>query len=159
MQVSLFQKLYGQSPIVFGSFPSLHAAWPIVITIFSPSFRFVKVVGGIYTAIVWWAAMYLNHHFFVDLLGGAIFTAFAYVIATQSIAYLERRWRHKIYSKGYLKWTVLNAGQVITKEKEDEDEDEDEVELVINIPDLCPEVEECWTPSKQRRTMTSHKEH
>jgi len=148
LQFGLFRKLYGQSPIVFGSFPSLHAAWPIVITIFSPNHTVFKVIGCIYVAIVWWAAMYLNHHFLVDLIGGAVFTAFSYVVATQSIKRMVKRFKHKIYSRGSgVKWT-MNAGQLMMKEKDDDIE----CEVMIDLPNLCQD--DCWTPSKPRRLVS-----
>lgn len=145
----LFKRLYGQSPIVFGSFPSLHAAWPIVISIFSPKHVAVKTVGYFYVATVWWAAVYLEHHYFVDLIGGAVFTAFSYMVATHTINGLVKRYKHQIYSRGSgVKWTMMNAGQVMMKEK-----DEDiECELVIDLPNMCQD--DCWTPSKARRLVS-----
>lgn len=91
----LFHSLYGQSPIVFGSFPSLHAAWPIVITTFVPG-KALKILGSIYTAIVWWAAIYLNHHFLVDLIGGGIFATFSILLCTQTMALCLHYFKDKI---------------------------------------------------------------
>jgi len=73
LSLPLFQSMYGQNPVVFGSFPSLHGAWPFLISIYTPS----SVLGSfkwIYVAWVWWAALYLKHHYLVDLLGGALYT-------------------------------------------------------------------------------------
>lgn len=150
LQFDLFRKLYGQSPIVFGSFPSLHAAWPIVITMFAPRNIIIKTIGYIYIVTVWWAAMYLNHHFFVDLIGGAVYTAFSYMVAIQSINIMIKRYQHKIFSSGSgVKWNMMNAGQLIMKEKEDDVE----CELLIDLPNLCQE-DSCWTPSKSRRLVS-----
>jgi hypothetical protein len=33
--ITLFRGMYGSNPVVFGSFPSLHAAWPLLIALFS----------------------------------------------------------------------------------------------------------------------------
>jgi len=35
---------------------------------------------GFYTFLVWWAALYLNHHYFVDLIGALVFVVFFYAI-------------------------------------------------------------------------------
>eukprot|EP00761_Pharyngomonas_kirbyi_P006246 gb/GECH01006252.1/.p1 GENE.gb/GECH01006252.1/~~gb/GECH01006252.1/.p1 ORF type:complete len:241 (+),score=36.25 gb/GECH01006252.1/:1-723(+) len=70
---SFYSNLYGTSPVVFGSFPSLHAAWPFMIAIFKPSPTKLMYV---YSFWVWFAAVYLWHHFFVDILGGIIYAVF-----------------------------------------------------------------------------------
>mmetsp|Transcript_12023 Transcript_12023/g.21764 ORF Transcript_12023/g.21764 Transcript_12023/m.21764 type:complete len:329 (-) Transcript_12023:119-1105(-) len=66
-----YQNLYGsvQNKVVFGSFPSLHAAWPYMLASFRP------VIGWkmwVYTFWVWWAALYLQHHYILDLIGAAV---------------------------------------------------------------------------------------
>jgi hypothetical protein len=145
LRFGLFRRLYGQSPIVFGSFPSLHAAWPIAITIFAPEYKVAKLGGTLYIATVWWAAMYLNHHFLVDLLGGAVFTAFSYFVSTQSIALMTRHMKHKIYSRGCLKW-------VLTGEKGKD------VELVvIDMPD-CFEENDAGMSRTPQRERSARKE-
>jgi len=86
LQFSLFEDLYGNSPIVFGSFPSLHAAWPFLIAAYFSHIRYEETGGGNrwkfslgfftrwgYVLWVWWAAIYLKHHYLVDLAGGALY--------------------------------------------------------------------------------------
>eukprot|EP01118_Nematostelium_gracile_P002172 TRINITY_DN12403_c0_g1_i1.p1 TRINITY_DN12403_c0_g1~~TRINITY_DN12403_c0_g1_i1.p1 ORF type:complete len:399 (-),score=65.38 TRINITY_DN12403_c0_g1_i1:65-1261(-) len=124
----LFKKLYGQSPIVFGSFPSLHAAWPVAITLFLPDYKWLKAIGVLYCAIVWWAAMYLNHHFFIDVLGGGIFVAFSYFVSTQSIHIISKYMKVKIYARGF-KWIVMA------------DRGKDVELVVVNIPTAMGEKE------------------
>jgi len=144
LHFALFSRLYGQSPIVFGSFPSLHAAWPIVITIFAPDHKLLKFGGILYVTIVWWAAMYLNHHYLVDLLGGALFTAFSYFVATQSISLMEKHLKHRIYSRGSLKWIVMSS-----------DKGRDLELVVVDIPESFEEGEAGMTwssPSRDRNT-------
>jgi len=97
----LFATVYGNSPIVFGSFPSLHAAWPIMITIFTPPLKSLKILGVVYAAIVWWAALYLNHHFLVDLLGGLAFVIFSYHFGMLGIQVIQ----------SLLKETILSPSQ------------------------------------------------
>ena len=43
-----------------------------MISLFAPTFG-TKLLGFWYTASVWWAAVFLNHHFIVDLLGGLVY--------------------------------------------------------------------------------------
>jgi hypothetical protein len=82
LSMNFFYSVYSSSPVVFGSFPSLHAAWPFLMTIFTIADPIGNVAGrvfAVYTATVWWAAMYLAHHFMVDLVGGALYALAVYV--------------------------------------------------------------------------------
>jgi len=99
LHVPLFESVYGNSPIVFGSFPSLHGAWPIMITIFMPGYRALKAVGVLYAVLVWWAAMYLNHHYLVDLIGGAIYVAFSYSFGMLTIRFLFSKFHDNMYGR------------------------------------------------------------
>jgi len=101
LQYPLFRNLYGHSPIVFGSFPSLHGAWPIVITIFAPNIRSLKLIGSCYVALVWWAAVYLNHHFMVDLIGGALYVLVSYYLGAWTMKGLKRLFRDRMLSPSY----------------------------------------------------------
>jgi membrane-associated phospholipid phosphatase len=101
LQYPLFRNLYGHSPIVFGSFPSLHGAWPIVITIFAPSIRSLKIIGTSYVILVWWAALYLNHHFLVDLVGGGLYVAVSYYIGSWTLKALKKLFRDKMLSPSF----------------------------------------------------------
>jgi len=81
--ISLFKNMYGTNPVVFGSFPSLHAAWPFTIAMYSSN----KILGRwkwIYVVWVWWAAIYLHHHFIIDVLGGIGFSLFVLYLARPS---------------------------------------------------------------------------
>jgi len=66
-----YQSLYGSSrnAVVFGSFPSLHAAWPYMIASFRPQIGWPM---WLYTFWVWWAALYLQHHYLADLVSAAV---------------------------------------------------------------------------------------
>jgi len=99
LTIQLFHRLYGQSPLVFGSFPSLHGAWPLMMMLFVPKTG-LKAVFAFYGAWVWWAAMYLNHHFLVDLIGGALYVAMSYVLGLWVMGrWLNHpTWSQKIYN-------------------------------------------------------------
>lgn len=78
---SFFHAMYHDGgKVVFGSWPSLHGAWPYLMAIFAPTSagRTGQAVAWAYVALVWWAALYLQHHWFVDLLGGALYAEVAY---------------------------------------------------------------------------------
>ena len=83
VETSVFGGLYGQSPLVFGSFPSMHAAWPFLIALYSTylSLPFYRL-HWLYMLWVWFAAVYSAHHYLIDLIGGAIYTLVALFIST-----------------------------------------------------------------------------
>jgi membrane-associated phospholipid phosphatase len=83
LHMKFFHGIYTSSPVVFGSFPSLHAAWPMMIAVFAPQGSLLARVAWFYVIWVWWAAMYLRHHFFVDCVGGAL-----YVLAALNVSRL-----------------------------------------------------------------------
>jgi membrane-associated phospholipid phosphatase len=70
----VFESLYKRNKVVFGSFPSLHVAWPSLIALYEP---FPRLLGGIvpWLYVVWvgWAALYLEHHYLVDWIGGCLY--------------------------------------------------------------------------------------
>jgi len=77
LQISIFDNIYSNSPVVFGSFPSLHAAWPFMIACYAEPNSVVGKFTWFYVLAVWWAALYLKHHYMVDLIGGAIYVLLA----------------------------------------------------------------------------------
>jgi len=69
------------NPNHFAAIPSLHGAYPIVISLFAfLKFRKYQTLFILYSVLTWWAAVYLNHHYIIDLLIAAIYVAAAYWI-------------------------------------------------------------------------------
>jgi len=97
LHIPLFSSIYGNSPIVFGSFPSLHGAWPIMITLFTPAGKKFKIMGSIYSGLVWWAALYLNHHYLTDLLGGLLFVILNYFLGLSLLKFITNHLKERIY--------------------------------------------------------------
>lgn len=68
---SMFHDIYSKSPVVYGAFPSLHVAWPVIVLVCHPC---VNERGAALNVawIVWiaWAALYSNHHYGVDAMAG-----------------------------------------------------------------------------------------
>jgi membrane-associated phospholipid phosphatase len=77
----LYQNL---SPNDNAAMPSLHAAFPVLAWLFLRrrhvvAARFVAA----YTLAVWFAIVYLGHHYIVDILGGVAFAVGAYVLVAR----------------------------------------------------------------------------
>ncbi|KAL4072011.1 hypothetical protein V8B97DRAFT_1451440 [Scleroderma yunnanense] len=88
-----YQRAFGNSPLVFGAFPSLHAAWATLAALFVS--HFWKGAGRFawaYVGILYWSTMYLTHHYLIDVVGGAcLATAFFYMFMPDEL-HGQRRW-------------------------------------------------------------------
>ncbi|RKP00503.1 hypothetical protein CXG81DRAFT_13141, partial [Caulochytrium protostelioides] len=70
---AMYANAFGNSPLVFGAFPSLHSGFAVIIMLFALHFnRILGRVLCVYVCWQWWATMYLHHHYMVDLLFGGI---------------------------------------------------------------------------------------
>ncbi|KAH9475186.1 Inositol phosphorylceramide synthase catalytic subunit aur1 [Psilocybe cubensis] len=72
---------FTNSPLVFGAFPSLHAGNATLEAFFlSHFFPQVRNYIWAYATVLYWATMYLTHHYLIDVVGGAcLATAFFYL--------------------------------------------------------------------------------
>ena len=63
---------FSNSPVVFGAFPSLHSACATMEALFlAHFFPQMATYAWIYAAVLYWATMYLTHHYLIDVVGGA----------------------------------------------------------------------------------------
>lgn len=87
LHISLYGKAFGQNPLVFGAFPSLHSGFAVIIGLFLVHTKpMLALPVGIYIGWLWWSTMYLQHHYFVDLLGGAVYAYIGYRVGHSSLA-------------------------------------------------------------------------
>lgn len=79
--VDMYTTAFSNSPVVFGAFPSLHSGCAVMDVLFLcwlfPKYKFV---WWSYATWLWWSTMYLTHHYFIDLIGGAVlsYVVFSY---------------------------------------------------------------------------------
>ncbi|MEZ0311419.1 MAG: phosphatase PAP2 family protein [Myxococcota bacterium] len=78
--VTYFHDLYSKSANVFGALPSLHAAFPLLVWLYAR-----KAVRPIYHwplfaywLLVCFSAVYLRHHYVIDVALGSLYAGFAY---------------------------------------------------------------------------------
>jgi hypothetical protein len=66
-----YTNTFGNAPLVFGAFPSLHAGTSTMEALFLTYF-FPKYAPfyWAYAGTLYWATMYLTHHYLVDVVGG-----------------------------------------------------------------------------------------
>lgn len=97
---SLYTSSFSASPVVFGAFPSLHAGWATLHALYLQHLLpRARVALCLYVMWVWWATMYLTHHYFVDLIGGSCLAVTVFYIAQRN--YLPQVQPEKIFRWHY----------------------------------------------------------
>ncbi|WP_224367888.1 phosphatase PAP2 family protein [Hyalangium versicolor] len=69
--ISYFAKFYARNPNIFGAMPSLHCAYPVLVTwqVWRQG-RAWRVGAGAFAALVAFSAIYLQHHYILDVMAG-----------------------------------------------------------------------------------------
>lgn len=77
--LKIFAHIYGASPVVFGAIPSMHAGFSLMTFLFvrelAPKF---SIVAFFYFLTMLFAAVYLRHHYIIDLIAGIAYCLIAY---------------------------------------------------------------------------------
>lgn len=68
----LYEGMYSQSTNTFGALPSMHAAFPMVLSYYSLKYnnRILSALFILSMVSIWFAALYSSHHYVIDLLLG-----------------------------------------------------------------------------------------
>lgn len=78
--INYFASFYSRNPNVFGAMPSLHAAYPVMVMFYVWSRGWTWRLGtGAFALLVGFSAVYLTHHYILDVLAGVVATVIAYV--------------------------------------------------------------------------------
>jgi membrane-associated phospholipid phosphatase len=86
----LFASVYSRSVEVFGAIPSLHVAYPLMAAILAfhtRELRWARWPAAGYVALMCFSAVYLQHHYVIDVLIGLAYA----VIAVIAVRAWERR--------------------------------------------------------------------
>lgn len=75
-----FTTWYGRSADVFGAIPSLHVAYPLLSVFFAFKLRSLRVFALFFYGIMCFSAVYLNHHYVIDILWGSAYTVLIFVL-------------------------------------------------------------------------------
>jgi membrane-associated phospholipid phosphatase len=68
--IPLMQGFYGKSADVFGAIPSLHIVYPFLATVYGFRLRRFRWIAIPYFLLVCFSAVYLNHHYVLDIILG-----------------------------------------------------------------------------------------
>jgi len=92
--------------LVFGAFPSLHSGNAVLEMLFMcHCFPRLKPFAIGYVMWMWWATMYLSHHYAVDLVAGGFMAAIAFYISRTNFLPKQQmdksfRWEYDYVEKG-----------------------------------------------------------
>jgi inositol phosphorylceramide synthase catalytic subunit len=89
--ISLFHDYYARSSNVFGALPSMHAAYPLLCWLYVRRSDLARWHTGFlgFWVLMAFAAVFLGHHYVIDVSLGTIYAVVAYAIAEEL---LHRRW-------------------------------------------------------------------
>lgn len=92
--VGVFSAFYGRSVDPFGAIPSLHVAYPLLALYYAVRFGAARVAALVVFLLTCFSAVYLNHHYVIDLVAGWAY-ALAVGVAVDLVheAVLRRRRR------------------------------------------------------------------
>jgi len=78
-------------PNPFAAFPSLHATYPWLVSLYAFKTKRFKALPVLIIPIgIWFSAVYLGEHYIIDLLGGVAYSTFAFFLVEKIIPRLPR---------------------------------------------------------------------
>ncbi len=80
--INVFEGMYAKNGNVFAAIPSLHSAFPVLLVYFGIKMRLVGayIFFFIILAGIWFAAVYTNHHYIIDVLLGGLTALFSILL-------------------------------------------------------------------------------
>lgn len=99
----LVDKGFHASPIVFGAVPSLHLAMAVMCSFYIcyySRWTAVKVASLAFVVLQWWATIYLDHHWRLDLLVGMLYTITTFTIMKQGL--LGKKLQHETVQREFM---------------------------------------------------------
>lgn len=84
--INLFKNMYSMAPNPFAAMPSLHSAFPITVLTWSfQKFRYMNILFVLHGIGIWFSAVYLSHHYTLDVLAGILCGLLSFIIVQKLI--------------------------------------------------------------------------
>lgn len=77
---TFFTGMYGRAADVFGAIPSLHVAYPFLSLLFAFQLGSLRIFSLFFYLIMCFSAVYLNHHYILDILWGTVYAVLIFII-------------------------------------------------------------------------------
>jgi len=76
--ISLFKSIYAKGSNVFAAIPSLHSSYPVVVLYYGikKKLGWINILLLIFVFGIWFSAVYLRHHYIIDVILGALCAVF-----------------------------------------------------------------------------------
>lgn len=93
MGVQLFHGFYSRSVNVFGAMPSLHCAYPTLVLLVTIALRRATLIvpAALFLGLMCFSAVYLNHHYVLDVLVGVLYGAISFTLVVVAQRRLDAR--------------------------------------------------------------------
>jgi inositol phosphorylceramide synthase catalytic subunit len=80
--VPYFQHFYTHASDVFGSMPSMHCAYPMILFLYALELRRPRwaVALGLFQLLMCFSAIYLQHHYMSDVIVGMVYAGLGYAV-------------------------------------------------------------------------------
>ncbi|OSX63006.1 hypothetical protein POSPLADRAFT_1074324 [Postia placenta MAD-698-R-SB12] len=172
---------FSNSPVVFGAFPSLHSGCATMEALFvSHFFPHATKFIWTYTAVLYWATMYLTHHYLIDVVVGSCLAITCFYLylpdelkGANALAppgglnspYGTRRSKYELYdleeprtargraSNGSI---MRDAADYDLEDPSDRESDEEEMDITFRSP-VPPTTPNSATPLMKPKGMSSSK--
>ena len=74
VHAGIFKSLYAKGSNVFAAMPSLHSSYPVIVFYYAVKNRvgYMNIVFATVMCGIWFAAVYTNHHYILDVLAGIV---------------------------------------------------------------------------------------
>jgi membrane-associated phospholipid phosphatase len=93
LHINYFHAFYGKNPNVFGAMPSLHVSYPLLCVLFTWNRGWKwRVPTILFDALVIFSAVYLAHHWILDVIAGLVVAVVSYYLGN-----LVASWRPGIH--------------------------------------------------------------
>ena len=90
--INYFGAFYGRSSNVHGALPSLHCAYPLLTWLYSREvFPTVSILFAFNAALTGFAAVYLFHHYVIDVALGVLYSLITFYVVTNTADNLKLR--------------------------------------------------------------------
>ncbi len=88
---SFFTGMYGAGSNPFGAIPSLHISYPVLAVVFAMRLEKLRTFTIVFSCSVGFAAVYLNHHYLIDVVLGIFYGLVAAAITIAGADWLAGR--------------------------------------------------------------------
>jgi len=90
--ISYFEQFYSRAPNVFGAMPSLHTAYPVLATlaVWKRGWAW-RLACGLFAVAVGFSAVYLTHHYILDVLAGVLAAFLGWWGGKPIFSYVQKR--------------------------------------------------------------------